>query len=716
MSYPATQNYRQSVDRRRSPGYRFVSGLILTLALLWGMLPTHTATAMPAAQADVGAIGLGEYGVAIADAGSSLTFTVEIPEAGSYVIVATNEEIAATFGLTATDADGEVIYSDIFTTFDAELSAGPLTLTFEATENEVLLFVVAGELGSMSADSSQPGRLVVGGAYSEELITGARYATLNIAPSPSPQQVLIYVESSTDDVFLVQVEGDDIDVIGVETDMEDALTFWSSGGSYQVTVEPYERRSTFSLITFQTPPAAILPMGEIVDAMIPANAGELVFQVELDTSYDLIALDLFDDTEGLTIEFVDDLNDPSVYFSGFDDPYLDVPNVLPGVYYVRVTREEIGEPRFIVVRIDGEAGIPVEEIILGEAATGFLDEETETVYYRVEIPQAGALVAVAIASSTEDAEFDIIAGFSPGDSTWYTFSAGAEDTLVFVAPFAGTYFVGIENAGSEGDYALAVISEELAPEVPTDGSPVFGVVDRSQNALHRIEVTEPNQLVSLYLVGTANADLDVQLNAYSSDRGFPDRQYGFNLESVELVSMIVEEHGVLELVVVSYTSDPSNYVLMAHSHPIDRLVSLWAIDAAASTEYGEDGYGAIQATGAPDTLLPGDAATAWAPLEADDGEQWLELAYEFPLVPAEINIYESYNPGAIFSVEVYDLANEEWVVVWEDEPGPIDEPGRVLSIETAGIDVVTDGVRIWLDTSAVEGWNEIDAVELRGRP
>ena len=54
--------------------------------------------------------------------------------------------------------------------------------------------------------------------------------------------------------------------------------------------------------------------------------------------------------------------------------------------------------------------------------------------------------------------------------------------------------------------------------------------------------------------------------------------------------------------------------------------------------------------------------------------------------------------------------------MWEGEAGPIEDTMRMFSPELTGVDFATNGIRLVLDTSAVEGWNEIDAVELLGRP
>jgi hypothetical protein len=218
------------------------------------------------------------------------------------------------------------------------------------------------------------------------------------------------------------------------------------------------------------------------------------------------------------------------------------------------------------------------------------------------------------------------------------------------------------------------------------------------------------------LVGPTEGDLDLRLSGYNELGHSLASASGFSSGSVEVVAAVLSEPGTYEISVNSFIADAVDYVLVGRLEDPNRIAAQWAIDAAASSEYGTDTYSALQATGEPDTLSASDAPTAWASQSADAGEEYLELLYEFPVIPFEINIYENYNPGAIVAVEVFDLENEEWVVVWEGEAGPADEESRVFSPELEPVDFATDGVRLILDTSAVPGWNEIDAVELVGRP
>jgi hypothetical protein len=124
------------------------------------------------------------------------------------------------------------------------------------------------------------------------------------------------------------------------------------------------------------------------------------------------------------------------------------------------------------------------------------------------------------------------------------------------------------------------------------------------------------------------------------------------------------------------------------------------------------GWSALQATGAPDSLRDGDQQTAWAPEQADGGEEWLELEYTKSVPIAQVNVREVCRPGCITKVAAVLDGGAE-VPIWQGEPpvnaSPSDTPFA------APQNIVAQRVKVYLDTKRVEGWNEIDAVELIGR-
>jgi hypothetical protein len=154
--------------------------------------------------------------------------------------------------------------------------------------------------------------------------------------------------------------------------------------------------------------------------------------------------------------------------------------------------------------------------------------------------------------------------------------------------------------------------------------------------------------------------------------------------------------------------------------PCDRLalallfVSLWVPPPIAKAEAqpsSSRNWGPEQATGAPDTPQPGDVPTAWTSLTPDGQKEWLLLEYAEAVKPRAVRVVETYNPGALERVTVFDPQDRE-VEVWkgEDPTPPISAMGT--SNIPVNVDFPVKRVKIYLDSPAVEGWNEIDAVGL----
>jgi hypothetical protein len=148
------------------------------------------------------------------------------------------------------------------------------------------------------------------------------------------------------------------------------------------------------------------------------------------------------------------------------------------------------------------------------------------------------------------------------------------------------------------------------------------------------------------------------------------------------------------------------------SPPTGGTVRQWATGATASSTYSDDLWSAMQATGPPDAPGYGDSASAWAPSGEAIGVQWIELTYDVPVVPTGIVIRETSGNGFVTLVQAWDETADGWVTLWEGvDPSPQDRYGFEPTL--AATDVVTDRIRITIDTD-VEGWNEIDSVELVG--
>lgn len=141
----------------------------------------------------------------------------------------------------------------------------------------------------------------------------------------------------------------------------------------------------------------------------------------------------------------------------------------------------------------------------------------------------------------------------------------------------------------------------------------------------------------------------------------------------------------------------------------------WAITASASSEYGSGDWSAKQMLGEPDFYPDyGDSGRAWAPAHQNAGLQWVELGFAEAVYVERVDIYETFNPGAIVKVELVDTTGR-WHLIWEGTEGRGGTAGaRVFSVKNGIVTVPCARVRITIDTDSVSGWNEIDAVSITG--
>ncbi len=144
----------------------------------------------------------------------------------------------------------------------------------------------------------------------------------------------------------------------------------------------------------------------------------------------------------------------------------------------------------------------------------------------------------------------------------------------------------------------------------------------------------------------------------------------------------------------------------------------WAVDAEASSTYASDkeaGWAPVKMTGKPDVETYGDNGNAWAPKEADKGIEWIKLTFPEAINANEIRIRQTYGPGAIIKIELIDDKGKS-STVWEGVDKTKYEPNKIKYFVVAFDKTAykTKVAKITLATNSVQGWNEIDAVQLVG--
>lgn len=126
---------------------------------------------------------------------------------------------------------------------------------------------------------------------------------------------------------------------------------------------------------------------------------------------------------------------------------------------------------------------------------------------------------------------------------------------------------------------------------------------------------------------------------------------------------------------------------------------------------GKRSWGPEQVTGAPDTPTAGDRTTAWASRTQDGQMEWLQLEYEAAVTVVKVKVYETYCPGSLVRVASVDDNGKETELWAGPDPTPMNAPMGVSEVAAAG-QPKTKRIKVYLNSLAVPGWNEIDAVGL----
>lgn len=144
-------------------------------------------------------------------------------------------------------------------------------------------------------------------------------------------------------------------------------------------------------------------------------------------------------------------------------------------------------------------------------------------------------------------------------------------------------------------------------------------------------------------------------------------------------------------------------------------VMLWAVSASASSSAGEARYHADQALSEPDTLACGDFVTAWQPAE-DSLEATLELDFHPAILPAEVHVAQSFQPGQIARVEVITV-DEETLTIYDVTEDAYDTSSYcpVTNVFwTPDVEALIYHVRLTVARNEADPWTQIDAVGIWG--
>lgn len=148
-------------------------------------------------------------------------------------------------------------------------------------------------------------------------------------------------------------------------------------------------------------------------------------------------------------------------------------------------------------------------------------------------------------------------------------------------------------------------------------------------------------------------------------------------------------------------------------------MSAYALDQWAtkvldfSSQYSDTSWSAAQALKAPNVTSYGDNANAWTASGSDVGSQYLTLGYAKQVYATGVTIRETYGWGFVYQVDVIDTSNVPHTV-WTGTDTSLPTQINNFKVTWPKTKYLVKAVKIYIDTDLRVGYEEIDAVQLRG--
>jgi outer membrane protein OmpA-like peptidoglycan-associated protein len=141
--------------------------------------------------------------------------------------------------------------------------------------------------------------------------------------------------------------------------------------------------------------------------------------------------------------------------------------------------------------------------------------------------------------------------------------------------------------------------------------------------------------------------------------------------------------------------------------------AIWAAKLVAVSSQkaeGKEAFSPEKVLGEPNARPLGQVSNeAWIPRKEGTNE-FIEVRFAKSLIAKQVTVVENFNPGAVSMIELVDTRGQKHQVYQNDNPGPIPEQFRSLQVTFAAGTYRTIGVIVSLNTKAVNGVNQIDAI------
>ena len=248
---------------------------------------------------------------------------------------------------------------------------------------------------------------------------------------------------------------------------------------------------------------------------------------------------------------------------------------------------------------------------------------------------------------------------------------------------------------------------------------MLGVVTGPDDYLALLDVAGESELdwmrVAVLRHGLGSDDLALSKAAWrnllqADFKDNPDLWSLFTAHSTDLVENADLALSIVKELLPSLSGDPELLLVFKGTLP---SISQWASEVVEfSSQYADSDYAATQVLGEPDVTSCSDNGRAWAPGDSNAGNEYVRVRFANPVWFPEIGVHENYAVGAIRKIILWDAEGNGTEYDVQD---PLRKCPGVAQFQFDEYTKLVKELTVVLDTKAVSGWNEIDAISLSGK-
>lgn len=550
---------------RLGPASRLSWALAVVWSVALGLLPAPLGaqTAPSAPRAAV----LGEAVALELLASETATFSFAVTATDKYRLTPGLRPPAAQVTATLKASDRATLWEGAWTPVELALRPDTYTLTFTALDDAAFDFVLVRARGHFAA-APEALRAVAPGRYLAPRATesAALFARLQVPPQTEAREWFLQLENPAAAPLALTLTGEDRDIRQDVQGNQALVGFWSSGGEYLLRLDGIDPNRAPALTYFGRAAEAIAPLYLNTRTEAALARGQERMRFRLDVSEAFVA------HWTLTSAYPGDL-DLTVHSLAQPDSFAERSRspfarealsllLVPGAYLVTVERMAGGGEAPFVLALDVDP-VRTHDAAAGQLAVAYLGEDEPLNLHRFAVERPGQVVRLSLQPRDFTAESAFV--FGRQAQTW---NPVPDSEVEFIAPVAGPYFVGVKTLYGFGFYALGLDVAGEPPPLPRAGVHA-DALEAGQRRSYSLRIPAASHLISVVLVSLSEQDLDLETNQYDATRHALAFKTSSGDPQVESVAWYDPEPGYLLVSVLNFGRDPSAFLLVTHSQPLD---------------------------------------------------------------------------------------------------------------------------------------------------